>query len=372
MSRTRVDHTYHDYSRYLEEGGEIVKHKKSGANFPAKLHRMLSDSGFSHIITWMPHGRAWKILNKELLISSAVPAHFTLSRFESFTRQLSFWGFKRLYRVGADFGCYYHEMFLQGIPELTVLMKRASINMGKLMPNAQEEPDFYVISESRPLPQSSTRTYVEESIASSTAKQDGMHEVLVPTSHPLLHRNTSDPGLSKTKHAMTHVDYPTRRAVAVSTSTPNIHFAGTKTAQDVSTSLVGDSSIIFSTIAPRPFAKFTPQDLPTYRQEPCHKKSDQILLDPAGFPAPSMATPVFTDYRHHPHEDTYGRAQNNDLGKSHPTQHQPPIIVIGRQQDNTTAGNVHQRLKGCNSSGSYEGEHTFDEDMNRFFKHFEF
>ena len=49
---------YRDYSRYLERGGELVAHKKSTNNFPARLHRMLSDDQHSDVISWMvsaPH-----------------------------------------------------------------------------------------------------------------------------------------------------------------------------------------------------------------------------------------------------------------------------------------------------------------------------
>jgi hypothetical protein len=46
-------HTYHDYSTFIEEGGVITKHKKSGRNFPARLHAILSNEQYSHIISWM-------------------------------------------------------------------------------------------------------------------------------------------------------------------------------------------------------------------------------------------------------------------------------------------------------------------------------
>lgn len=52
-SKPKVDHTYRDLSRYLQRGGEVAKHKKSGSNFPAKLHLMLSEHEFSRIILWM-------------------------------------------------------------------------------------------------------------------------------------------------------------------------------------------------------------------------------------------------------------------------------------------------------------------------------
>ena len=48
-----VDHTYRDFSRYLEHGRHLDRHKKVEANFPAKLHQMLSDPHFEHIIVWM-------------------------------------------------------------------------------------------------------------------------------------------------------------------------------------------------------------------------------------------------------------------------------------------------------------------------------
>jgi len=95
-----VDHTYRDFSRYIDEGGQLIKHKKCEANFPAKLHKMLSESTHSDVITWMPHGRAWKILDKDLLFSSVIPQYFVCKKYESFTRQLNGWGFKRLYQSG--------------------------------------------------------------------------------------------------------------------------------------------------------------------------------------------------------------------------------------------------------------------------------
>lgn len=48
-----VDHTYRDYSTYLQNGGQLIKHKKSDKNFPVKMHRILSNPMYSHIITWM-------------------------------------------------------------------------------------------------------------------------------------------------------------------------------------------------------------------------------------------------------------------------------------------------------------------------------
>lgn len=147
-----VDHTYRDYSRYVKDGGELLKHKKSGNNFPARLHRVLSDEENADVITWMPHGRAFKIREKDKLISIVLPKYFVCKKYESFSRQLNGWGFKRLHQSGADNGCYYHECFLRGIPDVTCLIRRLPSNLGKCAPFAEGEPDFYLISEQFPVP----------------------------------------------------------------------------------------------------------------------------------------------------------------------------------------------------------------------------
>ncbi|KAL7492844.1 hypothetical protein ACHAWT_005387 [Skeletonema menzelii] len=113
---------------------------------------MLSDERYSHIISWMPHGRAWKVTNKELFVEEVIPKFFGQTKYASFTRQLSGWGFKSLSSyIVTDFGCYYHECFLKGHPLLTQLMRRVPVGHGKVTPNMHTEPDFYLIAEQYPL-----------------------------------------------------------------------------------------------------------------------------------------------------------------------------------------------------------------------------
>mmetsp|Transcript_1758 Transcript_1758/g.3320 ORF Transcript_1758/g.3320 Transcript_1758/m.3320 type:complete len:137 (-) Transcript_1758:910-1320(-) len=95
-----VDHTYRDFSNYTEDGGELIKHKKSGNNFPARLHKILSDPSHSDVITWMPHGRAWRVIDRERLVKDVLPGYYVCKKYESFTRQLNGWGFKRLHQHG--------------------------------------------------------------------------------------------------------------------------------------------------------------------------------------------------------------------------------------------------------------------------------
>mmetsp|Transcript_25616 Transcript_25616/g.47090 ORF Transcript_25616/g.47090 Transcript_25616/m.47090 type:complete len:490 (+) Transcript_25616:181-1650(+) len=147
-----IDHTYRDFSRVKvdDEAGEDDK-AKNRPNFPAKLHAIVSNPNYQHIICWLPHGRSWKIVDKYLLTSVIIPQHFAHAKFESFNRSVNGWGFKRLLNPGPDCKSYYHECFLRGRPELTKLMQRL-VNPGKRLPDKAGEPDFYEISRKYPLP----------------------------------------------------------------------------------------------------------------------------------------------------------------------------------------------------------------------------
>ena len=55
------------------------------------------------------------------------------------------------YCLCTDCGCYYHQCFLRGKPGLTPLMKRVESGKGRVSPNIQDEPNFYLIAEQYPL-----------------------------------------------------------------------------------------------------------------------------------------------------------------------------------------------------------------------------
>ena len=95
-----TDHGCHvdrDSSTFIEEGASVETSIASERNFPANLHAILSDEHYSHIISWMPHGRAWKVHDKALLVSN-VGEVVGISDCSSFKRQLSEWGFRRCIR----------------------------------------------------------------------------------------------------------------------------------------------------------------------------------------------------------------------------------------------------------------------------------
>lgn len=67
--------------------------------FPVRLHRMLMDmeqNGTQHIVSWSSCGRMCCVHNQELFVREIIPIYFNMSKYRSFTRQLSNYGFQRI------------------------------------------------------------------------------------------------------------------------------------------------------------------------------------------------------------------------------------------------------------------------------------
>ena len=88
------------------------------AKFPEKLHQMLEEirqKGDESIVSWLPHGRAFRVHKKQQFIETVLPTFFGHSNYTSFTRQLNLYCFK-LVKAGEDKGAYHHELFLRSHP----------------------------------------------------------------------------------------------------------------------------------------------------------------------------------------------------------------------------------------------------------------
>jgi hypothetical protein len=57
--------------------------------FPVKLHRILSNTDFSDIISWLPHGRSWRVLKPKAFEEKIIPMYFRHAKYASFMRQVS-------------------------------------------------------------------------------------------------------------------------------------------------------------------------------------------------------------------------------------------------------------------------------------------
>lgn len=119
--------------------------------FPTKLYAMLelADSipDFSKAITWLPHGRAFLIIDEVAFMQKIVPYFFNQTHLRSFNRQLHLWGFKRaLKKKYTNQTIWYHDKFLRGVPHLIYQMIRVKIKnqaAASIKKNrGDDEPDF--------------------------------------------------------------------------------------------------------------------------------------------------------------------------------------------------------------------------------------
>ena len=77
--------------------------------FPVKLYAILAQKEFQGIISWMPHGRSWKVLKPTMFETLVMPLFFEYSNYHSFNRLVNAWSFRRI-SAGPDRGSYYHEV----------------------------------------------------------------------------------------------------------------------------------------------------------------------------------------------------------------------------------------------------------------------
>jgi hypothetical protein len=97
--------------------------------FPGKLYRLLAEAerdGNTHIVSFTPDGRAFKINDPGVFIKDVSPHYFRQSLLSSFVRQLNFYGFDRLSH-GPDIGAFAHPYFIRGRPELLDRIERQNV-----------------------------------------------------------------------------------------------------------------------------------------------------------------------------------------------------------------------------------------------------
>ena len=92
-------------------------------------------------MSWMPHGRSWKVHKPKAFEEKVIPLFFVSCKYTSFIRQANGWGFRRISR-GLDRNAYYHRYFLRGRLDLCRLMKRPGVRQ-KVPSTVENEPDFY-------------------------------------------------------------------------------------------------------------------------------------------------------------------------------------------------------------------------------------
>jgi len=105
--------------------------------FPFRLHEILDTRELRHLISWQPHGRAWKVHNPEEFAKHLSKYFPKQTKYASFIRQVNMWSFTRI-ASGPDEGCYYHQSFSKRNPMLCREMVRK-----RSVPRKKFQPDFY-------------------------------------------------------------------------------------------------------------------------------------------------------------------------------------------------------------------------------------
>lgn len=78
--------------------------------FAEKLHQILSREDLSDCISWIPHGRAFRIvMPKRLEERSILQVYFGHNRYSTFLGQLKNYGLKQITQ-GKDKHCFYNEV----------------------------------------------------------------------------------------------------------------------------------------------------------------------------------------------------------------------------------------------------------------------
>jgi len=132
-------------------------------SFPVKLHKILSNVEFCGIISWLPHGRSWRIIKRDEFEQRIIPRYFRHHHLSSFMRQVNGWVFLRISK-GPDRNSYYHEKFLRDKRSLCKQLKRPTSDELRLLrsrSNKDSEPDFHKMSTNDPLPEEKNDRTIE-------------------------------------------------------------------------------------------------------------------------------------------------------------------------------------------------------------------
>jgi hypothetical protein len=110
------------------------------------LEEMAQKIGDESIVSWQPHGMAFRVHLPEVFARTVMSRYFKQTKYKSFQRQLHLYGFRRILG-GMDKDAYFHSMFIRNKKSMSLRMTRQKIK-GKKPSNAVHHyaagnPDFY-------------------------------------------------------------------------------------------------------------------------------------------------------------------------------------------------------------------------------------
>lgn len=137
--------------------------------------KVLSNKEFEPIITWMPSGKSFSIVDSKAFVADVLPEQFKSAKYASFTRKLHRWGFMRHYR-GEEAGAFYHNLFrkdrLDLVEQMTCHKELASQTTTKMPKVAQVAP--------RPIVQQQLQQQLQHQQQHQQIQQQQHHQQNVP------------------------------------------------------------------------------------------------------------------------------------------------------------------------------------------------
>jgi HSF-type DNA-binding len=99
--------------------------------FPQTLYQLLDDATEqkvdNNIIGWDDNGKSFRVHDRKRFVTEVMPIYFAQTKYASFARQLSLYGYQRIKSNNKYNGSYFHEQFLQGHRDLVNTMHRSII-----------------------------------------------------------------------------------------------------------------------------------------------------------------------------------------------------------------------------------------------------
>jgi hypothetical protein len=146
--------------------------------------KFAESKGLEHVVSWLSHGRSFKIHDNDKFMSEVAHHFFKASKIRSVHRQLNLWGFKRV-PTGEDRDSWFHAHFLRGQPEEMKKIVRTKIK-GKQLEEAKRilpVPNFYQLP-----PQAASlerRPFISDLEAEDMLYDNDAHHAAVMSSRPL-------------------------------------------------------------------------------------------------------------------------------------------------------------------------------------------
>ncbi|KAL7529021.1 hypothetical protein ACHAXR_002749 [Thalassiosira sp. AJA248-18] len=111
-------------------------------NFAEKLHALLSVPTYQSILRWNPSGESFGIYDTDEFVTTVMATHFQRAKFDSFTRRMRRWGFRRMESMDEKLQglvVYKSKLFLRAKPAMCKMMcdDRQWKNKERALPKVQ-------------------------------------------------------------------------------------------------------------------------------------------------------------------------------------------------------------------------------------------